>query len=67
MSSVKRKVVLPALPPRVEETYNLAGKGIDTCEVRPFVEIAALAGQREVGDVVPAAVLLRDEMLNVVS
>jgi len=60
------KAFSPAVAPRVEERLDLATHRIDAREislVRALLEIAALASQREV---VASAVLLRDDVLDVV-
>jgi len=60
------KAFSPAVAPRVEERLDLATHRIDAREIRALQEIAALASQREVIRVVAPAVLLRDDVLDVV-
>jgi hypothetical protein len=62
----KHKVFSPLVAPRTEEEYRLAGGRVEAREVRALGEIAALAGQGELVNVVAAAMLPRDDMLDVV-
>jgi hypothetical protein len=57
----------PAVAPGVEEGYKLTADGIHAREVRALAEVAAVAGQREIVNVIAPAVLFGDYMLNVVS
>jgi hypothetical protein len=50
----------------VEEGQKLAADRIHAREVRAFAEIAAVAGQREIVNVVAPAMLFGDDMLDVV-
>jgi hypothetical protein len=63
----KQKVVAPLVAPGVEEGHKFTGECIDTREVRAFVEITVVAGQREIVNVIAPAMLLRNYMLDVVS
>lgn len=62
----KLKVVTPSVTPRMEKAYQFAGCWIDACEIGAFPEIATVASQREVLNIVEAAMLLGDNMLDVV-
>jgi hypothetical protein len=50
----------------VEEGHNFTIDWIHAREVRAFAKIAAVAGQREVVNVIAPPVLLGDDMLDVV-
>jgi hypothetical protein len=56
----------PAVAPGVEEGYKLTADGIHAREVRALAEVAAVAGQREIVNVIAPAVLFGDDMLDVV-
>jgi hypothetical protein len=62
----KQKVVRPLVAPGVEERHKLATDRIHTCEVRALAEVAAVAGYREVVNVISPAMLFGDNMLDVV-
>jgi hypothetical protein len=62
----KQKVLGPPVAPGVEEWHELTAHGIHARKVRPFAKIAAVAGQREIANVVAPAVLSGDDMLDVV-
>jgi hypothetical protein len=64
---VKREVLIPAFMPGIEETHNLASKGIYASKVGAFVEVTAVTGQREISHVIAPPVLFRDDMLDMVS
>jgi len=64
--ALKQKVLTPPVAPGVEEGHKLTADGIYAREVRALAKIAAMAGQREVVNVIAPAVLLGDDMLDVV-
>ena len=66
MGAPKRKVLSPAVTSGVKEGNNLTTDWIHACEIRALLEIAAVAGQRKIVNVVPPAVLPGDDMLDVV-
>jgi hypothetical protein len=59
-------VIRPAIAPGVEEQSNLSIIGVDARQVWTFVEIAAMARQRQIIGIVGTAVLFRDNMFDVV-
>jgi len=62
-----REVLVPLILPWIEKRDNLSGWRINATEIRPFVKIAAMAGQRQIARRIRVwrSVLLRDDMLNV--
>lgn len=64
--AAKRKVLSPPAAPRMEELHKLASSWVDTCEIGAFSEIATVARQREIIEIVATTVLLRNDMLDVV-
>jgi len=61
------EVVLPLMPPRVEQRYQLARQRVNTRDVRTFVKVAVVAGEREVIENVRASVLSGDDMFDMES
>lgn len=59
------KVIRPPIAPRMEQRRQNAGVGIDPAEVGALLEIALRTGEREVGDVIGAAVLPGDDVFQV--
>jgi hypothetical protein len=59
-------MVRPHVAPRVEERDKRAAGRVDAGEVGPLVGIAAVAGQGEVCRVIGPAVLLGDDVFDVV-
>ena len=49
----------------MKQRRHFAGVGIDASEIRPFVKVTFRAGEREIFGVVRAAMLPRNDMLNV--
>jgi hypothetical protein len=49
----------------MEKVLQKAGEGIDTAQIRPFIK-AAMACQREIVDIVGAAMLSGNNMLDMV-
>jgi len=66
MSALKQEVLGPLVTSGVKERDNLTADWIHACEIRALLEIAAVAGQRKIVDVVTPAVLLGNDMLDVV-
>jgi hypothetical protein len=66
MNAPKQKVLGPPVAPGVEEGHKLTTDGVHAREVRALAKIAAVAGQRKVINVIASAVLLGDDMLDVV-
>jgi hypothetical protein len=62
----KQKMLSPAVAPGVEEGHKLTTDGIHAREVGALAKVAAVAGQREIFNVIAPAVLFGDDMLNVV-
>lgn len=65
MGSLTSKVIGPPIAPRMEQRCQNAGVGIDPAEVDALLEIALRTGEREVGGVIGAAVLLGDDVFQV--
>ena len=63
---MKHEMIVPAVAPRVEEGNKLTARGIHSCEVGPLAEVAAVAGQCKIADIIASAVLFGDDVLNVV-
>jgi hypothetical protein len=63
--TTKQKVLSPPFAPGVEKRHKLTTEGIHACKVRAFAKITAVTGQREIVDVIAPAMLLRDDMLDV--
>jgi hypothetical protein len=59
------EVIIPGITPRMKQRNNLTVGWINRREVRAFVEIAAVAGKAQVVCMIAAAVLLRDNVLDV--
>ncbi|CAN5900513.1 hypothetical protein BH23GEM7_BH23GEM7_30910 [soil metagenome] len=60
------EVLLPLVSPGVKERHDLTGEGIDSRQVGSLVQVTAVAGQSQVIEVVRAAVLPGDDVLDVV-
>ena len=60
-----RKMIIPAILPRVKKRYNHIRHRVNACEVWPFSQVAAMARESEVGEFVVAPVLFRDDVFNV--
>ena len=65
LSASTDKVITPSISTRIEQRRHSARVGIDAREVRPFVRVAAVAGEREAVGVVRTAVLPRYDMFDV--
>jgi len=48
----------------MEDGRKLPGQGVDFRQVRPIVQTASVAREREIIDVIGTAMLLRDDVLN---
>lgn len=62
---IAREVPGPLFAARMEQGRHLAGVGIDAGQVRALLEIALWTGEREVLRVIGAAMLPRDDVLDV--
>jgi hypothetical protein len=60
------KVLSPAVPSRVKERHELTAGGIHAREIGTFAEIATVAGEREIVNVIAPSVLLGNDVLDVV-
>ena len=58
-------MLVPDIDTGVEEACQLTGCGIHTREIRPFVTITDMTGEREVRCVVTPVMLLRHAVLDV--
>jgi hypothetical protein len=58
------EVVGPLIAPRVKKPDDLSGLRVDSGQVRAFMKIAAVAGERQIVSIFEAAVLLRDDVLD---
>ena len=54
----------PTIPPRVKGPHDLACLRVDSCQVRTFTEIAAVACERQILRIIGSAVLLGDNVLD---
>ena len=57
-------MIAPDVSTRVEQCRHSARIGIDAREVRPFVGVAAVAGEREAAGIVRATVLPRYDVFD---
>jgi hypothetical protein len=62
--AVPAKVSLPLVPPGIEQPTLAPSLGINAREIRSFMMIIREAGQSEVGENCPAAVLFGDNMID---
>lgn len=58
------EVVWPSVLPWAEQSYRSPGVGIDPCDVRAFVAVAGVTGEREIVGFAEPAVLLGDDVVN---
>jgi hypothetical protein len=61
-----QKVLHPQVTSRVKQWRHLARHWVNTGEIGAFLEVAAMACQRQVVNVIAPAMLLGDNMLDVV-
>jgi hypothetical protein len=57
-------VIRPPVPPGVKQNLYLACHRVDSTEVWAFVQIAAMASEREIFDIIAAAVLTGDNVFD---
>ncbi len=57
-------MLAPPIATWIEQRSDLTSLGINPSEVAPFVQIAVGAGQSQVAEIIVAAVLARDDVLN---
>lgn len=60
------KMITPLVPARVEKHYKLIGQGINPREVRPFSQVATMAGQRKIAKFCGATMLFGNDVFDVV-
>ena len=65
--TLPNEVLNPRIAPGVKQGDNISGQRVDPSQVWPLAQIAAVAGQGEVSGIVGPAMLLRDDMLDVVT
>ena len=65
LGSIKSKVLVPGLSARVEEWRQIARLWVERCEVRALCPVAERTGKSLIVRSSRAAVLLRDDVLNV--
>jgi hypothetical protein len=58
------EMTVPALPARIKQRHDIARQTIDSCNVRAFVLVAMEATPGEVFQYGLAAVLLRDDVID---
>jgi len=63
--TTEQKVLSPRVASGVEERHQITAKAIHAREVRSLAKITAVAGQREIVNVIAPAVLFGDDMLDV--
>ena len=63
--AIKPEVLFPRLGARVEQTDNRAGVQVNAGQITPLIGVASVTGEREVGEVVGAAVFSRNDVFNV--
>jgi hypothetical protein len=56
-------VILPALEPRVEETYKCAGLSVEGTNIGPFPRVASKAGIRQVAGIRLPAMFTADDVV----
>jgi hypothetical protein len=59
-------MVFPLIPTRMEKGYHLTSHSVDPRQIWTLVAIAAVAGERQIADVVQSAMLARNYVFNVV-
>jgi hypothetical protein len=64
--ALKDEMVGPSITPRMKKRGDLPGLRVDSCQVRPFMKIAAVASKCEIINIIGAAMLLRRDVLNVI-
>ncbi len=64
VSASDYKVIAPGVSTRIEQCRHSARVGIDAREVRPFVRVAAVAGEREAAGIAGATVLPRYDVFD---
>jgi len=60
------KVILPPISSRVKQNLYIARYGVDSTQVRAFVKIATMAGERQIFDIAGAAVLAGNNVFDLV-
>src|SRR5690606_5099085 len=65
MAASGREMCRPNICARVEESRQSSGIGIDARQVRALVSVAVMASQSEIGNVISAVMLARNDVLNV--
>jgi hypothetical protein len=55
----------PSIPAGVKQARHLSGLGIDTREIRAFMQITAVAGKSQIFGIIRAAVLASNDVLDV--
>jgi hypothetical protein len=65
--TTKHKVLNPVVAPGMKEGHYLTTQRVYACQVRALAEIAAVTGEGEVVNVIRSTMLLRKDMLDVVS
>jgi hypothetical protein len=58
------KVIRPTVSPGMKQSFYLARHRVDSTQVWSFVQIAAMASEREILDIIAAAVLTSDYVLD---
>jgi hypothetical protein len=59
------EVVRPSVATRMKQRRHLVGQSVDPTQVGTFVKVAAMARQREIIGVIETAMLLSNDVLNV--
>ncbi len=65
METAPVKMLSPSVAPRMKQCCHLMGLRVDSSEVWAFVKITVYAGQRQVVQVIGAAVNLRENVFDV--
>jgi hypothetical protein len=58
---------MPQIPARVEKRYKFLGERINTSEVGPLPQVATMTSERQVVEFLGAAVLLGNDVFDVMS
>ena len=57
-------MIVPSVPARSIERNNHVVERVDACKVRPFFQIAPMAGKRQIVRLIRAPMLPGDDMFN---
>jgi hypothetical protein len=65
--ALEGEVIRPRVSARMEQRHDIVIRRVDSCQIRSFVQVATIASEREVLEVVRAAVLSRGDVFDVMA